>query len=99
VVTTEHAASRLRRYGFTSHGLQPWTRYELTNGGESLTVESLPAVHAYGVLGKLLPPVMGSLLVHRVAAAVRRRVYISVTHSPVSISTKSASGILRSTLR
>jgi L-ascorbate metabolism protein UlaG (beta-lactamase superfamily) len=77
VVTTEHAASRLRRYGFTSHGLQPWTRYELTNGGESLTVESLPAVHAYGVLGKLLPPVMGSLLVHRVAGAVRRRVYIS----------------------
>jgi L-ascorbate metabolism protein UlaG (beta-lactamase superfamily) len=77
VLTTEHAASRLRRYGFTSHGLQPWTRYELANGGESLTVESLPAVHAYGVLGKLLPPVMGSLLVHRVAGAVRRRVYIS----------------------
>jgi hypothetical protein len=69
-----------RALGFihgTSHGLQPWTRYELTNGGESLTVESLPAVHAYGVLGKLLPPVMGSLLVHRVAGAVRRRVYIS----------------------
>jgi L-ascorbate metabolism protein UlaG (beta-lactamase superfamily) len=77
LVTTEHAASRLRRYGFTSHGLQPWTRYELTNGDESLTVESLPAVHAYGVLGKLLPPVMGSLLVHRVAGAVRRRVYLS----------------------
>jgi L-ascorbate metabolism protein UlaG (beta-lactamase superfamily) len=77
VVTTEHAASRLRRYGFTSHGLQPWTRYELTNGDESLMVESLPAVHAYGVLGKLLPPVMGSLLVHRVAGAVRRHVYIS----------------------
>jgi L-ascorbate metabolism protein UlaG (beta-lactamase superfamily) len=77
LVTTEHAASRLRRYGFTSHGLQPWNRYELTNGDESLTVESLPAVHAYGVLGKLLPPVMGSLLVHRVAGAVRRRVYLS----------------------
>jgi L-ascorbate metabolism protein UlaG (beta-lactamase superfamily) len=77
VVTTEHAASRLRGYGFSSHGLQPWSRYELTTGDESLTVESLPAVHAYGVLGKLLPPVMGSLLVHRVAGAVRRRVYIS----------------------
>ena len=77
LVTTEHAASRLRRYGFTSHGLQPWNRYELTNGDESLTVESLPAVHAYGVLGKLLPPVMGSLLVHRVAGDVRRRVYLS----------------------
>ena len=28
VVTTEHAASRLRRYGFTSHGMQPWNRYD-----------------------------------------------------------------------
>jgi L-ascorbate metabolism protein UlaG (beta-lactamase superfamily) len=70
-------ASRLRRYGFTSHGLQPWDQQELTKGDESLTVEPLPAVHAYGVLGKLLPPVMGSLLVHRVAGAVRRRVYLS----------------------
>ena len=77
VVTTEHAASRLRRYRFSSHGLQPWSRYELTTGDESLTVESLPAMHAYGALGKLLPPVMGSLLVHRVAGAVRRRVYLS----------------------
>jgi L-ascorbate metabolism protein UlaG (beta-lactamase superfamily) len=77
VVTTEQAASRLRRYGFTSHGMQPWNRYELTNGEESLTVESLPAIHAYGLIGKMLPPVMGSLLVHRASGAVRRRVYLS----------------------
>jgi L-ascorbate metabolism protein UlaG (beta-lactamase superfamily) len=77
VVTTEHAASRLQRYGFSSHGLQAWNSYELLQGDESLTVESLPAVHAYGVLGKMLPPVMGSLLVHRVAGSVRRRVYLS----------------------
>jgi len=93
VVTTEHAASRLRRYGFTSHGMQPWNRYELTNGEESLTVESLPAVHAYGVIGKLLPPVMGSLLVHRVAGTVRRRVYLSGERSLVIIWTRSASTI------
>jgi L-ascorbate metabolism protein UlaG (beta-lactamase superfamily) len=77
VVTTEHAASRLRRYGFSCHGLEPWTSHEQTQGDESLTVESLPAVHAYGMLGKLLPPVMGSLLVHRVAGEIRRRVYLS----------------------
>jgi L-ascorbate metabolism protein UlaG (beta-lactamase superfamily) len=77
VVTTEHAASRLRRAGFTCHELQPWSRYEFPHGDESLTVESLPAVHAYGLLGKILPPVMGSLLVHRVAGNVRRRVYLS----------------------
>jgi L-ascorbate metabolism protein UlaG (beta-lactamase superfamily) len=77
VVTTEHAASRLQRYGFSSHGLQSWDTHEIVMGEESLTVESLPAVHAYGALGKMLPPVMGSLLVHRVAGTVRRRVYLS----------------------
>jgi len=77
VLTTEHAASRLRRYGFSCHGMQPWNSHELTDGEESLTVESLPAVHAYGLMGKLLPPVMGSFLVHRVAGTVRRRVYLS----------------------
>ena len=77
VVTTEHAAARLQQYGFACHGLQPWNTYELSNGDESLTVESLPAVHAYGALGRLLPPVMGSLLVHRVAGTVRRRLYLS----------------------
>ena len=77
VITTEHAAARLGRSGFSCHGLQPWSRYEQVQGDESLTVESLPAVHAYGVLGKMLPPVMGSLLVHRVAGTVRRRIYLS----------------------
>ena len=77
VVTTEHAAARLQQYGFACHGLQPWNTDELSNGDESLTVESLPAVHAYGALGRLLPPVMGSLLVHRVAGTVRRRLYLS----------------------
>jgi L-ascorbate metabolism protein UlaG (beta-lactamase superfamily) len=77
VVTTEHAASRLQRYGFSCQGLQPWNTFELARGDESLTVESLPAVHAYGLIGQVLPPVMGSLLVHRVAGTVRRRVYLS----------------------
>ena len=76
-MTTEHAAARLQRYGFVGHGLQPWNTFELSNGDESLTVESLPAVHAYGALGRLLPSVMGSLLAHRVAGTVRRRLYLS----------------------
>lgn len=71
VVTTEHAATRLQRYGFTSHGLQPWSAHRLVVGDELLTVESLPAVRACGLLGKALPPVMGSLLVHEVAGTVR----------------------------
>jgi L-ascorbate metabolism protein UlaG (beta-lactamase superfamily) len=81
VVTTPHAARRLSRWGFAAHGLGRWEQYRLDggadSGGESLTIESLPAVHAFGVLGALLPPVMGSLLEHRVAGEVRRRVYLS----------------------
>ena len=42
-----------------------------------LTVESLPRIHARGVMGALLPPVMGSLLEHRVGGEVRQRVYLS----------------------
>jgi L-ascorbate metabolism protein UlaG (beta-lactamase superfamily) len=77
VVTTPHAARRLSRWGFAAHGLRQWEQHRLDGGNESLTIESLPAVHAFGVLGALLPPVMGSLLEHRVAGEVRRRVYLS----------------------
>jgi L-ascorbate metabolism protein UlaG (beta-lactamase superfamily) len=77
VVTTEHAADRLRRYGFDTNPLPTWRTWDLTKAAETLTVEALPGVHAYGVLGRLLPPVMGSLLVHRVGDQVTRRVYLS----------------------
>ncbi|HEU4946759.1 MAG TPA: MBL fold metallo-hydrolase [Kribbella sp.] len=77
VITTEQAARRLRRYGFAAHGLPTWEHCEQRHGSETLTVEALPAVHARGVLGKLLPPVMGSLLVFREAGLVRRRVYLT----------------------
>jgi L-ascorbate metabolism protein UlaG (beta-lactamase superfamily) len=81
LVTTPHAARRLARQGFATHGLRTWERWSAGRSGaegeEELTVESLPAVHATGVLGRLLPPVMGSLLEHRVAGEVRRRVLVS----------------------
>ena len=77
VVTTPDAARRLGQWGFETAGLRTWERFELSKGEESLHVESLPAVHARGVMGQLLPPVMGSLLEHRVGGEVRRRVYVS----------------------
>jgi L-ascorbate metabolism protein UlaG (beta-lactamase superfamily) len=77
LVTTEHASARLRRVGFDARPLRTWERHELSRGEETLAVEALPAVHARGVLGRLLPPVMGSLLEHRVGGEVRRRVYLS----------------------
>ena len=77
VLTTPRAAERLQRWGFETRGLDTWHRELLTKGHETLTVESLPAVHARGVMGRLLPPVMGSLLEHRVGGAVSRRIYLS----------------------
>ncbi len=63
ILTTPHAARRLQRWGFSaSHALADWQSHRLKRGDESLTVTSVPAVHAFGVLGRLLPPVMGSVL-------------------------------------
>jgi L-ascorbate metabolism protein UlaG (beta-lactamase superfamily) len=77
VLTTGPAARRLTDWGFDARGLDTWEAETLTRGDESLTVEALPAVHARGLMGALLPPVMGSLLEHRVGGQVRRRIYLS----------------------
>lgn len=77
VITTPHAAPRLERWGFEVAPLEAWHRHELRRGEQTLSVESLPAIHARGVMGRLLPPVMGSLLVHAVGGSVRRRVLLS----------------------
>lgn len=77
VLTTPAAARRLSRWGFGVEGLREWQQVELTKGEEVLSVEAVPAVHARGLLGALLPPVMGAVLEHRVRGEVRRRVYLS----------------------
>ncbi len=77
LVTTTHAARRLKRQGFSTHGLTTWTDHVLAKDNEELRVVSLPGVHARGPLGKVLPPVMGSLLEHQVQGETRLRVYLS----------------------
>jgi L-ascorbate metabolism protein UlaG (beta-lactamase superfamily) len=77
VITTPHAASTLRRWGFEADGVEEWETREMRQGGETLTVTALPAVHARGILGRVLPPVMGTLLEHATDGQVRRRVYLS----------------------
>ncbi|WP_127783589.1 MBL fold metallo-hydrolase [Rhodococcus sp. X156] len=83
IITTPQAGRRLNSWGFVTTGLTPWESTELAarpgavHTHETLTVESLPAIHARGVMGRLLPPVMGSLLVHRAGGEVTRRVYVS----------------------
>jgi L-ascorbate metabolism protein UlaG (beta-lactamase superfamily) len=81
VVTTTHAAPRLRRRdGFQQAvGLNTWQSHELQKSGHRLRVTSLPGVHATnGVLRTLLPPVMGSLIeLVRTDDAVSARVYLT----------------------
>lgn len=77
IITTPSAQRQLSKWGFVAEGLATWETFDLKRGQESLTIQSLPAVHARGLLGKLLPPVMGSLVEHRVANEVRQRIYLS----------------------
>jgi L-ascorbate metabolism protein UlaG (beta-lactamase superfamily) len=77
VLTTVEAARTLSRWGFDADGIPVWDTRDLVRGDETLTVTALPAVHARGLLGKLLPPVMGTLLEHRRHGGATRRVYLS----------------------
>jgi L-ascorbate metabolism protein UlaG (beta-lactamase superfamily) len=77
VLTTPRAARRLQDWGFDARGLETWHQKVLARGDETLTVEALPGIHGRGVMAALLPPVMGSLLTHRVGEEVLRRVYLS----------------------
>lgn len=77
VLTTTAAARKLNTWGFTAEGLDVWQHTALTSGDETLRLTALPGVHARGLMGALLPPVMGSLLEHSVAGQVRQRIYLS----------------------
>ena len=80
VVTTPHAARRLGvGHGFhKALGLRTWEQWDTGRDGTLLTVTALPGIHARGVLGRLLPPVMGSLLEFRSSHDARPlRIYIT----------------------
>lgn len=77
VLSTPAAVRRLRSWGFSGTALETWERHTLVKDGEELRVTAVPAVHARGLLGRMLPPVMGSIVEHVVDGAVRRRVYFS----------------------
>jgi L-ascorbate metabolism protein UlaG (beta-lactamase superfamily) len=77
VLTTTAAAPKLARQGFSAQGLDTWQDTVLRRDAEQLRVVALPGIHARGLMGRLLPPVMGSMLEHSVDGAVRRRVYVS----------------------
>jgi L-ascorbate metabolism protein UlaG (beta-lactamase superfamily) len=77
VLTTPQAAGKLEQWGFETRALRAWDRTVLSQGDALLSVVAVPGVHAYGAMGRLLPPVMGSVLTLQLPAQRRRRVYIS----------------------
>src|ERR1700712_3980617 len=80
IVTTPHASKRLQmRHGFRrALGLQTWESWSQDKAGHRLTITSLPAVHAHGIVQRLLPPVMGSLLeLADTSGRIELRLYIT----------------------
>ncbi|MEA5365245.1 MBL fold metallo-hydrolase [Amycolatopsis sp., V23-08] len=66
IVTTAHAAGWLQRKGFHAPlPLAMWRAESFADGDARLTVTSVPARHGPGVLNRVLPPVMGSVLEYR----------------------------------
>src|SRR6516162_7302114 len=63
IVTTPHAAADLTSKGFrAAKALNTWEPLTITKGSAQVRVRAMPGAHASGVIAKMLPPVMGSLL-------------------------------------
>lgn len=78
IVTTPQAAKALEAKGFRrTYGLRTWDAFAATRGDVSLRINAMPGKHAFGLMGALLPPVMGSLLEYEAEAGIRVRIYVS----------------------
>ncbi|HUP27574.1 MAG TPA: MBL fold metallo-hydrolase [Chloroflexia bacterium] len=63
IVTTPHAARALRERGFrATHSLGKWASITASKGNAKVTITAAPGSHGPGIMGTLLPPVMGSIL-------------------------------------
>lgn len=78
VITTPHACRRLRRWGFRrSTGLHNWATSEVARGGDRVRITAVPGTHGPGVVARLLPPVMGSVLELERDGAVVSTIYVT----------------------
>ncbi|MFC4000082.1 MBL fold metallo-hydrolase [Prauserella oleivorans] len=79
IVTTGHAAKWLSKRGFREPvALSTWSQHTLAARGATLTITAVPARHSTGLLGKVLPPVMGSVWEYIAAPGARPlRIYVS----------------------
>jgi L-ascorbate metabolism protein UlaG (beta-lactamase superfamily) len=79
IVTTHHAATALETMGFQApHELRTWESLSVRKGDARLRITSMPGTHGPGVVGRLLPPVMGSMLEFQPAPGhTALRLYVS----------------------
>lgn len=78
IVTTPKAARALHRQRFAAPiPLRTWESTDLVREGHRLTITAVPGRHAVGVAGRLLPPVMGSVLTYSPPDTEPARLYIT----------------------
>jgi L-ascorbate metabolism protein UlaG (beta-lactamase superfamily) len=80
IITTPEAARALRRKGFhAARGLYTWQRLVVSKGLGRLTITSMPAQHAPGLMQLVLPSVMGTMLDWRPADGMRPAMRLYIT--------------------
>lgn len=78
IVTTPHAARKLRRQGFTAPvALRTWEAHVVARDGTEVTVTAMPGRHAPQPVQAALPPVMGSMLEVRRDGRPPLRIYVT----------------------
>ena len=78
IVTTPHAATSLRRQGFSfTTALRTWQSLTVRKGESVLKISAMPGRHGPGLLAAALPPVMGSLLEFQSQDKTRFCLYIT----------------------
>lgn len=78
VVTTPQAQRWLRRSRFpAAQGLSTWESHEWARGRQRLRVTAVPGRHGPGLMDRLLPDVMGSVLELFTGGRCRLRLYIT----------------------
>lgn len=76
--TTSQAARRLGRWKFEAvQPMRTWQQQEVGRGSTSVAITALPAVHARGVLGRVLPETMGTMLEFVHDGQTELRMYIT----------------------
>jgi L-ascorbate metabolism protein UlaG (beta-lactamase superfamily) len=78
IFTTPQARKRLRRWDFSAvRGLPTWETYDWTRGRQQLRITAVPGRHGPGLVDRLLPDVMGSVVELHIDRVCRLRLYIT----------------------